>query len=71
MNRTDITTDKINRETFSFLSRNAIQEILSEFIAIRITEIITKVVLINLRSGYPFNIEANEESRKKRIIVLK
>jgi hypothetical protein len=69
--RIKITTDKIKRETFSFLTRNAIQEILIEFIAISIMEIITNVVFMYLSSGYGFNTEANDATRKKIIIVLK
>ena len=49
-NKVDITTDRINKEIFSFLTKNAIQEIFSELITISIIEIIRKVFLIKSKS---------------------
>lgn len=71
INKAEITTERASSDSFSFLLMNAIQDILIEFNAIRIIEIIKKVFRINEYSLPLNNAAETEESIIKMSIVWK
>lgn len=71
INKAEITTERASSDSFSFLLMNAIQDILIEFNAIRITEIIKKVFRINEYSLPLNNAAETEESIINMSIVWK
>lgn len=71
MNKAEITTERASSDSFSFLLMNAIQDILIEFNAIRIIEIIKKVFRINEYSLPLNNAAETEESIINMSIVWK